>query len=319
MKKILSLQIVLSVLFVFATNTYSADYDYGVFSACVNGCRGNNAAYSKLSKTEKENADRLIKTCVQACVDTVKENKDSLEKTYPTQKEADQLEKNEQNTSIKKKTRFVVDLGIGMAYPVKNAYSYEYFEEWDAYDERKQNMEFGGLGTSSYIGLGVEHGKTYGGIEFFASRLSSFSKKGSNNYAISFGNNIAYQTYTKNYAFYLTGKYILEKKFNSYFKLGLGYGRTTLYTDYVASYNGEYNKQRVAPYSIGVDGFSYYVAIGGNFYRADKTENNIGCEVRMSSSKYYDKPKSTEIGTNNVHNIKSHNYVLLSTIFFVRF
>ena len=65
MKKVLSLQIVLSVLFVFATKSYSADYDYGVFSACVNGCRGNNAAYSKLSKTEKENADRLIKTCVQ--------------------------------------------------------------------------------------------------------------------------------------------------------------------------------------------------------------------------------------------------------------
>ena len=103
MKKILSLQIILSVLFIFATKSYSADYDYGVFSACVNGCRGNNAAYSKLSKTEKENADRLIKTCVQACMDAVKEKANNAEKRNPHKRNQTKWRKNNNILPLKGK------------------------------------------------------------------------------------------------------------------------------------------------------------------------------------------------------------------------
>ncbi len=281
MKKILSLQIILSVLFVFATNTYSADYDYGVFSACVNGCRGNNVAYSKLSKTEKENADRLIKICVQACMDAVKEKANNAEKTESAQKESDQVAEEQQHTPIERKARLVMDLGIGMAYPMEKAYTGTF------------NAEFGGLGASGYIGLGVENGKTYGGIEFFGSSLSSFT-----NYVGS----ASIETYTKSIAYYFAGKIILENRFNSFFKLGLGRGKTTTYYDF-HGYNisGNYS----------VEGFSYYVAIGGSFYESNEPGNNIGCEVRLSSSKY----DEDTLG----YDVKVHNYVLLSTIFFVRF
>lgn len=118
MKKILSLQIVLSVLFVFATKSYSADYDYGVFSACVNGCRGNNAAYSKLSKTEKENANRLIKTCVQACMDATKGTKSVETKESDTSQQED----NEKSQEQSEFPRLVLNLGVGVAYPADYAY-----------------------------------------------------------------------------------------------------------------------------------------------------------------------------------------------------
>jgi len=285
MKKLLSLQIVVSFLFVFATKSYSSDYDYGIFSACINGCKGNTAEYSKLSETEKEDADRLIKNCVQACMSAVKENENNPEKTEsvtePVQKETEQLEEEQQNTYIERKIRPVLDLGIGMAYPMQKVYT------------GTIDAEFGGLGASGYIGFGLENEKAYGGIEFFGSSLSSFT-----NYAGS----SSFETYTKSIAYYIAGKIIFENKYNSYFKLGLGRGKTTTYYDF-HGYNisGNYS----------VKGFSYYVAIGGIFYESNEPGNNIGCEVRLSSSKYKDDAPD--------YNIKSYNYVLLSTMFFVRF
>ena len=285
MKKLLSLQIVVAFLFVFVTKSYSSDYDYGIFSACINGCKGNTAEYSKLSETEKEDADRLIKNCVQACMSAVKENENNPEKTEsvtePVQKETEQLEEEQQNTYIERKIRPVLDLGIGMAYPMQKVYT------------GTIDAEFGGLGASGYIGLGVENGKAYGGIEFFGSSLGSFTNYvGSSNF----------ETYTKSIAYYIVGKIIFENKYNSYFKLGLGRGKTTIYYDF-HGYNisGNYS----------VEGFSYYVAIGGSFYESNEPGNNIGCEVRLSSSKY----DEDTLG----YDVKVHNYVLLSTIFFVRF
>ena len=275
------------IISIFTVEAYSADYDYRLFSACVNGCRGSSESYSKLSKSEQENVDKIIKVCIQTCMETAKEKKTTT-KIERIKKEEDKIEIEQTNapkTIIGNK--LVYDIGIGITTPV-NKYAYT----------GPIDIAYGSNGGAGFFSFGIDAGEHYVGIELFAAALSSYTTD---------YDSLSIKSHTKATVFYFAYKKTIEHKYNTYLKIGMGQGKTKLYADFKESgisYNSE---------SHSTTDFSWYFAIGNSF-TDENSSKKLGAEFRISSLAYKD--NATDIG--DLH-WNTHPYILFSTMIWIKF
>ena len=94
MKQIVFGKMLFFVLMLLGVQAYSAENDYSLVAACINGCRGNAAAYSKLSKAERDKAEEFIKIYINACME-------SSNKTSGNDKIVNPSENDNRNTDVK--------------------------------------------------------------------------------------------------------------------------------------------------------------------------------------------------------------------------